>query len=90
MVQNILSSEQIYEIYENVITMALGQDFKPLGIFQNPHHEELNFLTLFFGQPCSNQRIKMSYQMLVQWELLHKNHNFATHIPNLFFKLLKY
>jgi len=26
----------------------------------------------------------MSYQMIVQWELLHKNHNFATHIPFIF------
>jgi hypothetical protein len=31
----------------------------------------------------------MSYQMIVQWELLQKNHNFATHIPNLFFKAIK-
>ncbi len=31
----------------------------------------------------------MSYQMITQWELLHKNHNFATHIPNLFFKAIK-
>jgi hypothetical protein len=27
--------------------------------------------------------------MIVQWELLHKNHNFATHIPNLFFRVIK-
>jgi hypothetical protein len=26
----------------------------------------------------------MFYQMIVQWEFLHKNHNFATHIPNVF------
>ncbi len=31
----------------------------------------------------------MFYQMIVQWELLHKNHNFATHIPSLFFKVVK-
>jgi hypothetical protein len=65
--------------------MAPCQNFKPLGLFLNPHCEELNFPMLFFGQPRSNQGIKMSYQMIVQWELLHKNHNFATHIPNLFF-----
>ncbi len=33
--------------------------------------------------------MKMSYQMIAQWELLHKNHNFATHIPNLFFEVIK-
>jgi hypothetical protein len=47
MVQNILSSEQIYDYFENVITIAPGQDFKPLGFFQNPHCEELNFPTYF-------------------------------------------
>jgi hypothetical protein len=90
MVQNILSSKQIYNYFENAITMALGQDFKPLGLFQDLHCEELNSPTLFFGQPHSNQGIKMSYQMIVQWEFLHKNHNFATHVPIYFLKLLKY
>jgi hypothetical protein len=37
MVQSILSSEQIYDYFENVVIVALGQDFKPLGFFQNPH-----------------------------------------------------
>jgi hypothetical protein len=31
----------------------------------------------------------MSYQMIAQWELVHKNHNFSTHISNLFFKAIK-
>jgi len=84
MVQNILSSKNIYDYFENVVIVAPGQDFKPLGLFQDPHFEELNFPTLFFGQSLNNQGIKMSYQMIAQWELLHKNHNFATH------KLLQY
>jgi len=90
MVQNTLSFKQIYDYFENVITVAPSQNFKPLGLFQNPHCEELNFPTLFFRQPHSNQIIKMFYQMIAQWKLLHKNHNFATHIPSVFFKLLKY
>ncbi len=85
MVQNMLYSENIYDYFENVVTMAPSQDFKPLGLFQDPHCEELNFPTLFLGQPHSNQNTKMFYQMIVQWEFLNKNHNFATHIPNLFF-----
>jgi hypothetical protein len=36
MVQNILSSEQIYDYFENAVIVALGQDFKPLGLFQYP------------------------------------------------------
>jgi hypothetical protein len=89
MVQNILSSKQIYDYFENVVTVAPGQDFKPLGLFQDPHCEELDFPTLFFGQPRGNQGIKMSYQMITQWEFLHKNHNFATHILNLKKKVIK-
>jgi hypothetical protein len=42
--------------------MASCQDFKALGFFQDPHFEELNFPTLFFGQPHNNQGIKMSYK----------------------------
>ncbi len=88
MVQNILSFEQIYNYFENAITMAPCKDFKLLGLFQDIHYEKLNFPTLFFGQPQNNQGIKMSYQKITQWELLHKNHDFATHIPNLFFKAI--
>jgi hypothetical protein len=84
MVKNILSFKQIYDYFENVVNVALGQDFKPLGLFQNPHCEELNFRTLFFEQFHSNQRIKMFYQMIAQWELLHKNHNFATYTKFIF------
>ncbi len=47
MVQNILSFEQMYEYFENVVTMAPCQDFKPLGFFQDPHCEKMNFPTLF-------------------------------------------
>jgi hypothetical protein len=54
MVQNILSFEQIYNYFENAITMASCKDFTLLGLFQDIHYEELNFSTLFFGQPQSN------------------------------------
>jgi hypothetical protein len=64
MVQNKLSFEQIYNYFENVIIVAFGEDFKPLGLFKDIHCEKLKFSTLFFGQPCSNQRTKMLYQTL--------------------------
>jgi len=65
MVQNILSFEQIYDYFENVILVALGKEFKPLGLFQDIHCENLKFSTLFFGQTCSNQGNKMSCQTIV-------------------------
>jgi hypothetical protein len=85
-----LSSKQIYDYFENVVIMVSGQVFKPLGLFQDPHCEELNFVTLFIGEPHSNQRIKMFHQMIVQWELLHKNFNLPHIYQICFLKLLKY
>jgi hypothetical protein len=85
-----LSSKQIYDYFENVVIMVPGQVFKPLGPFQSPHCEELNFVTLFIGQPHSNQRIKMFHQMIVQWELLHKFFNLPHIYQICFLKLLKY
>jgi len=36
MVQNISSSEQIYDYFENVVIVAPSQYFKPMGLFQDP------------------------------------------------------
>ncbi len=44
MVQNILSSEQIYDYFENVVIVAPGQNFKPLGLFQDPQSFQLHCL----------------------------------------------
>ncbi len=35
MVQNLLSSEQIYDYFEKTIVVAPGQDSKPLGLFHD-------------------------------------------------------
>jgi hypothetical protein len=64
MVQNTLSFEQIYDYFENDILVALGKEFKLLGLFQGIQCEELKFSTLFCGQPCSNQGNNMSYQTI--------------------------
>jgi hypothetical protein len=39
MVQNILYSKQIYTYFENVIIVALDEDFKLLGLLQDIHWE---------------------------------------------------
>ncbi len=44
--------------------MAPCEDLKPLDFFQNINCEKLNFLTIFFSQPLSNQGIKMSFQIV--------------------------
>jgi hypothetical protein len=47
----------------------------------------MNFLTLFCGcgHPGDNV-IHFFYQDITQWELLHNEDGFATHITNIFFK----
>ncbi len=43
MVLNILSFEQIFNYFQNVIIVTPSKEFKPLGLFQDIHREELNF-----------------------------------------------
>lgn len=59
--------------------------FHTIGSFSKCSLGRIYFFNIIFGLFCSNQGIKMSYQTIIQWELLHKNHHFATHISNLFF-----
>jgi hypothetical protein len=36
---------------ESVITLTFSQDYKPLGLFQDPNSKECNHPILFFGMP---------------------------------------
>ncbi len=46
--------------------------------------------TLSFGQPCSNQGTRMSYETIIQREnSCIQTNDIATHMPNLFFKVVK-
>ncbi len=75
---------------ENVIIVALSQDHKALELFQDPNNEECNYPTLFFGILRKPSILaKFQYQDITQWELMHKEHRFPKHIPNLFFKAIK-
>jgi hypothetical protein len=48
----------------------------------------MSFPTLFFGEKRpDNVTKKFTYQKFCQWEVLHKDHDFAYHITNLFYKV---
>jgi hypothetical protein len=67
---------------ENIITMAISQDYKPLGLFQDQNSEECHYPTLFFRIFWKLSILaKFWYQDIVQLEFMHKNHRFARHIP---------
>jgi hypothetical protein len=62
----------------------------PLGIFKEKYVEEMNFLTLFYGDPHDDDITKcFSYQKIVKWELLQASGDFSCHITNLFFKTMR-
>jgi hypothetical protein len=81
-----LSTNQIMSD-ENVIIVALGKGYKLFGFFQDLNGEKCNYRTLFFGMLKKPAILaKFRYQDIAQWELMHKEHSFVRHIPNLFFK----
>ena len=73
-----------------VIEIAPFEGFSPLSVFQDHHLEEMHFPTLFFGFARSSDIVqRFSYLKITQWELLHKDDDFATHITNIFFKAMR-
>jgi hypothetical protein len=65
MVQNILSFKQIYDYFENAITMAPSKDFKPLGLFQDIDREELNFPLYFLVNFIATKELKSCIKQLL-------------------------
>jgi hypothetical protein len=72
------------------MSIAPSQEYSPLGIFKDKNSEELNYPTLFLGHPRDEKITKnFSYHQIASWEILYKNHDFATNIQNIFFKAIK-
>jgi hypothetical protein len=89
LVHNFLDSEKIYD-FENLMSIAPSQEYSPVGIFKDKNSEELNYPTLFSRHPRDEKITKnFSYHQIASWEILHKNHDFATNIQNIFFKAVK-
>ena len=44
---------------------------------------------MFYGHPRDERSKKLSYHEIASWEILHKSHDFATNIQNIFFKAIK-
>ena len=67
-----------------------GEGYLPLGIFQDKYSEEMSFPTLFFGEKRPEDMTNnLSYQKIAKWEVLHKEHDFAYHTTNLFYKAVR-
>jgi hypothetical protein len=72
-----------------MVKIAPVEGKHPLGIFKGKFVEEMNFPTLFYGDPRPSDIIEQfNYNKIVRWELLHSSSDFSCHITNLFFKTI--
>jgi hypothetical protein len=89
LVHGFIESQRIYNLQDKIIEVAPAEGKCPLGIFKDKFVEEMNFLTLFFGEPHDNDIVKnFTYLQIVKWELLHTSGYFSYHTTNLFFKTM--
>ena len=70
------------------MNIALGEGYLPLGIFEDKYYEEMSFPTRVYEENIIDDTVyNFSYQNIIQWEILHKDHDFAYHATNIFIKL---
>ncbi|XP_059077054.1 uncharacterized protein LOC131876217 [Cryptomeria japonica] len=90
LIHGFTESACIHRMQDKIIEIAPTQDNYPIGIFKDKYAEEMNFPTLFFGNPRDDDIVKrFSYQKIAQWELSNSQRHFAYHTTNLFFKTIK-
>jgi hypothetical protein len=88
LVHGFIDSQCIHDLQDKIIEVTPAEGQCPLGIFMDKYVEEMNFPTLFYGNPCDDDIVKrFSYQKIVKWELLHASNDFSYHTTNLFFKM---
>jgi hypothetical protein len=51
MIHSFLNVPKIMDCENTIYSISRSQNFHPLGLFLKKHLEELNFPTLFYGQP---------------------------------------
>jgi hypothetical protein len=89
LVHGFIDSQCICDLQDKIVEIAPAKGQRPLGIFKDKFTEEMNFSTLFYGDPHgSDITNRFSYHKIVQWELLHSSSYFSYHITNLFFKTM--
>ena len=90
MVHGFANSYNIFDLQNNQINIAPREGYAPLGIFRDKYSEEMSFPTLFYGEKRPYDiSTNFSYQKIARWEVLHKEHDFAYHITNLFYKAIR-
>ena len=76
--------------FNQVLSVAPGENSSPLGLFQDFQSEILSFPTIFCGQPRvdnSDRHVPLHYSDICKWELRNVDRRVALCVPNIFFKL---
>lgn len=83
-------SKCINEMQDKIIEVLPAEGHNPIRIFKDKYVKEMNFPTLFFGDPHDKDITnKYSNQKVAKWELQHSNKKFTYHTTNLFLKTIK-
>ena len=88
----LLQQPDISENYDEIITFALAEGNKPLGLFMDKDSEFLSFPTIFCGRrrPTNKERkVPVSYSTVAKWELRCQDRRAPQSVPNIFYKLKK-
>ena len=88
----LLQEPDITQDGDRIISFALGEGNRPLGIFIDKDSEFLSFPTIYCGkrQPDNSERlVPVHYSTMCKWELRSKDRRVAQSVPNIFYKLKK-
>ena len=78
------------------LTIAPGENEKPLSLFQTKNKEYKPFRSIYCGHPMkpmnyNNSNVeKLTYGEQVKFELLNEDRRCAEHVPIIFYKTKKY
>lgn len=76
--------------FNQVLSVAPGENNTPLGLFQDLHSEVLSFPTIFCGQTRLEncfRTVPLHYSDICKWELRNVDRRVALCVPNIFFKM---
>ncbi|XP_056001840.1 uncharacterized protein LOC130048804 [Ostrea edulis] len=76
--------------FNQVLSVAPGENFSPLSIFQDKNAEFLAFPTIYCGEARPDNTLRtvpLHYSTICKWELKNVDRRCAQCVPNLFYKL---
>ena len=88
----LLQEPDITQDGDRILSFALGEGNRPLGIFMDKDSEFLSFPTIYCGKrqaDNSERRVPVHYSTMCKRELRSQDRRVAMSVPNIFYKLKK-